>query len=282
MRKFIVLSSQRSGSTFFLRYLGSHPAVDCGEEIFIRKHHDKTYENARLYHYGSLRPLRSLKYNLGILISRAYIPIFRNRMASSGNPEDSRLLQLIDRFRLKPQRRMSYDFLDDYYSVPAGDTGARGFKLMYNQANTTGLSMKELSGRGFGIIHWIRRNALKVLISNRRLVLSGVPHSTQALPQIKIELDTGRLIRDLNIISNSIRYYRKLLAGTDCLEMYYEDFAGNEENEIVKVLDFLDVDRNAELSCDLRKITSENLEEVLSNYEEVSGVLRGTKYEEFL
>ena len=282
MRKFIVFSTQRSGSTFFLRYLGSHPSVHCGEEIFIREEQDAEYEKDRFYHYCSLKMSRRLKYGLVNASERFLNPLFNRRMSAAEDPLHDRWLSLIQGIRPKVLVPVAWSFLDQYFNSHGVDTKAAGFKLMYNQTYPLGLSPLDFIRKGFRVIHWIRRNPLKIYISGVRKDKSGVVHTSSDVPQIRVELETGNLLKRLSYISNRISYYRELLSGTSSMEMYYEHFSGNEEKEILKVLEFLEIEKDVTLSTELRKITSENLSEVLSNYHEVKKCLENSKFERYL
>ena len=52
MNRFIVLSTQRSGSAFLVTSLASHPAIECHREIFLRKNRNE--DSYRTYRRSSL------------------------------------------------------------------------------------------------------------------------------------------------------------------------------------------------------------------------------------
>jgi LPS sulfotransferase NodH len=128
-------------------------------------------------------------------------------------------------------------------------------------------------------VHWIRRNYLDTLVSEAMTHATGVFHTATEVPRIAVSLDPDALVRRLTLIDRTVRHYRSLLAGTACMEMYYEDFVADRATQAQRVLEFLGVDATVPLSCDLKKITHGEPRDTLANYEQVRDALRGSAYE---
>ena len=246
MVKFVILSTQRSGSTFFRKYIGSHPQIDSRGEIFISKHWDDNGHEDRYYHYCVQSNFYRLCAKIGLhcLIVPA--------------------------------------FLDSFYKNASASTNAKGFKLMYNQADKFGIFSSILKSENIVFIHFIRKNLLKMLVSRKLLNATNIAHSTVKLPQRTIELDTDNIIATLTRIDTKISLYKNRLRKFNALEVCYETFVENPVEKSKAVLQYLSLDTEVKLSTDLKKISSNNLKNVLSNYKEVKRTLMNTRFEKFI
>lgn len=282
MRKFIILSTQRSGTTYLVNYLDSHPAIECGLELFLLKKYHQEYEEDRFYNYCSHSSFRNLRYRVGNIFGTFYNSAFTKRMMVKDGFQSTIPLLLLGAIRPRLHKGLASSFLNEYFGCSNKRIEAKGFKLLYSQANMFDLNLNSLSKKGYKIIHLLRRNPLNIIVSIRRKEISGIVHSKTKEPQIKIEIDIDNLVRKLDILSNTVKYYKKLLTGQDCIEIFYEDFFANKEAETNRMLGYLNVGKCAHLSCELIKITNGNLEEIISNYSDVHRTLKGTEYERFL
>ena len=75
--------------------------------------------------------------------------------------------------------------------------------------------------------------------------------------------------------------YRKYLKYSNVIEVLWS-FSENPLEESKKVLKYLDLDTNVNLNSNLKKISSNNLENVIKNYNEVKKVLFNTKYIKYI
>ena len=246
MVKFVILSSQRTGSTFFRKYLGSHSAIDCRGELFIRKRSDAFESGEKYYSFCSKEIYRKILVN--IAMSALIVP----------------------------------KFMDSFYSDSHPGVKAKGFKLMYNQYKKNNISMQILTQRNVRIIHFIRKNILKRLISQELLSVRGIAHSTEKLPVLKINLNTKTLLKRLRKMNDEVDLFRKKLAGIEHIEIYHEAFVTSPKAEIRKVLEFLEIDREEELFSNLKKINPSDIKKSLANYDDVEKVLSGSEFKDFL
>ena len=248
-RRFVVLSTQRSGTTWVIDMLNSHPSVSAYGELFVLD--------------GKGRPPWGAR-------DMPFWETYRKHHAVNGHsdPED-----LIIRY------------LDRLYA-PRSAIKAIGFKLMYGQSGAHPDVLDYLRARGASVIHLIRRNYLDIIISKETAVLRNLfsARDSQPVAKVKIRLDPANLIKRIEEQQREPGIGRRLLsaAGLRYVEVYYEDLAA-EKRAFGSLLSFLGIAGGADaLRSVMRKLNSEPQREILSNYEAVRQALEGTAYREFL
>lgn len=244
-RPFVLLSRQRSGSTWLMDLLDSHPAMRVYDELFHAGGH------------GHPRVGR----NRDILCWKSYAALHR---------PGSRLEKL----------RLYFQYLDR--EVYSQNTWVAGFKLMYNQAATELAVLAYLSLHNVSILHLIRRNFLDAVLSEETLAARGVFHAEVGarLRQLRVELDTCTLLDRLEEreaeVHNATRFFAA--AGLPYHEVFYEDLLTDLHQAIRPVLRFLHVREDAHLTSSLAKINPTDHRQLLSNYEQVRTTLAGTRF----
>ena len=250
-RRFVILGTQRTGTTLVRTCLNSHPDVLCCGEVFkLAKPSYKKPDG--LWHYTR----RPLARRIGALV----------------NP-----------------RGVTADFLDNMYSE-AGYK-AIGFKLMLSHQISRPYIWPMLEARGVSAIIVRRRNLLKTLVSRRSAAETGVYHVSRELGvktavddwQSKgVALDTATLVADLEAIdAETENWQAKLSAATRTLEIVYEDYASNIDSGNQAMLEFLGV-RPMELKSDLKKVNPDDLRRSIRNYDDVASTLRDSRFEAML
>lgn len=249
--KFILLGTQRTGTTLIRTSLDSHPDILCCGEVFELGRNP--YRNDDGYWSYSTRSVYH-RLRSGLLpgtVAKEYLE------------------------RL---------FFDQRYS-------AVGFKLMLSQCKAKPFIWPLLTQYELKAVLVIRRNALKTLISRRTAAASGVYHISNTLKAKsavrswnarKIHLDSTSLLLELESIVSERDQWRSLIGNTfELLEVYYEDYTKDQDSMNSKLQNFLNVNEYP-LKSDLRKVNPDKLEQILGNFGEVRQVLEGTKFEEFL
>lgn len=267
-RLFVVFGGQRTGSTLVRTRLNSHPHIVC---------------------YGEV-----------LLPAVPWEPSFRSWLAERGYPKY---------FRAVPTVRRS--FLDwlvaGQQEHDAGkherDVQAIGLKLMYDQislvpkisynAPPAGKLLHDvgmlrwLRDRDALIIHTLRRNHLKTVVSLARASQTQEYHRRSEAPSpggVQIALPLRGLKARLSRIDLAERVARDAIKEMTSIEVWYEDYVGSQRADVEKLI-------CAELGQDvpvgglqspLVKVSSDNLREAISNYDEVAGLLAGTRFEVFL
>ena len=142
MKICVVLSTQRSGSTFLVDYLSSTPGVLIHSELFQR---------LRPELLGS--PNRPRHYDI------AYQTFRRSTFVR----------KLAHRFRRRP---LIERYLDDVFSAKPG-VDVIGMKLMYDQARKYPEVLSWLEAHEASWIHLIRENLLEMMVSRELAVKRG-------------------------------------------------------------------------------------------------------------
>ncbi len=250
MVRFIILSTQRSGSTWLVESLTSHPSVVCHGELFIQRPRQPTPP------WGAR----------GASVFEAYrssLPWYRRRSAAA-----------VSRY------------LDGIYSFPPGVV-AVGFKLMYGQLEHHPALMGELRQRSVRVVHLLRSNALDVIISKRAAAARGLHHLPveEPVPVTRLQLDAARLPGQLERQEREQRKGRRLLERLQLPthDVEYETLLAGS-SALAEVLEFLGVPAGdvGSLSPRIQRILSRRREETIENFDAVTRALRGTRYERYL
>ncbi|WP_339338462.1 sulfotransferase [uncultured Oceanicoccus sp.] len=241
MIKFVLLGVQRTGTTVLRTTLNNHSKIRCTGEVFkIGTWNTSAYEG-----------------DLG------YEALMRNSVAG-------RIRHYIARGSNTTQ------YLDKLYMQNGYE--AIGFKLMFNQTGRFPAIIPYLKSNKIKLIHLVRENYLKTHISALMANKRGF-HSTKAVKQIKLIMPVRDLVYRLDCIKNESDQWANIFSESDnYLRVTYEDFMKSRDEQISKIVDFLGIEKE-EISSDLVKLTSDDLSEVLENYEDVKSKLLGTQYE---
>ncbi|CRI63004.1 hypothetical protein THIOKS11100017 [Thiocapsa sp. KS1] len=251
MRKFVVLTTQRSGSVALIQSLSSHPDIVCFGEIFLK---GATYARNM-----SVPPGRS-----NFLYEEYIRESLSNRVRALLAPKAS-----------------ERDFLETFYGRHE-DKAAAGFKLMYSQiANHRG-TLDWILRHDVGIIHLVREDALRVILSRHTRVKTGVAHSAAKIDAASLRLDPVGLVRQLDAREKNVKRFRELLTDKPgSMEIRYEHYLENRPSENRRILQFLGVSPDIELTSGVVKQATRPLREIIENYDEVLTAVRGTPHMRF-
>jgi LPS sulfotransferase NodH len=243
---FVLLSKQRSGSTWLMDLLDSHPQIDVFAELF----------NAS--GYGTPRVGR----NRDILYWNSYAAL---------HPARTRMEKL----------RLYFQYLDEEVFRKRPGKKAIGFKLMYNQAATELGLLAYLSVRGVAVIHLIRRNHLDAILSEETSLVRGVAHAESGaeVADLRIELDTLTLLDRLEQREADVQGASEFLASENvpCREVHYEDLLASP-TALKPIQGFLDVGESSSLTSNLTKINPTSHRQLIRNYDAVQEALTGTRF----
>lgn len=243
--RFVVVGTQRSGTTYLRQCLDSHPQVLCRGELFAL-----SYGKGDGYHaYRRSSALRRLGHYA-----------WRSAQVSH--------------------------FMDA--TLGDGEVGvdAIGFKLMRSHVRRVPyqypMLLPLMRRDGYRVIHVIRRNLLRVLVSRRTALARGQFHARAAVPTVEITLPTSTLIQDLEKVEEENRFWATASGEGDRLEVVYEQFVADQQGESRRMLDFLGVDPRQPLHSPHKQVNRATLAQIVGNYTEVVTTLAGTKYSQFL
>jgi LPS sulfotransferase NodH len=259
--RFIVFGNQRTGSTLISSKLNSHSRIICYEEVFL--------------------PWADSG------------PSLREWLDATGRPQWLRAV---------PGVRTS--FLNaklDINSLPH-DIGAIGFKVMYNQmslwptfaylAPRAGQLLLQdrslrrwLSVNQVVIVHTLRRNRLKVLVSHKLAEQSGRFHSRDPVAGYQsVVIPLRGLKARLRRIETAERVARATIMGLPTIEIFYEDYISTggvgQDSHLCAALG--QTAPKGGLSSPLIKVSSDDLRDTVANYDQVAACLSGTRFERFL
>jgi LPS sulfotransferase NodH len=247
MANFVVLSTQRSGSTWVVDMLESHPRVVAYSELFM--------------HGGEGTP-------------------------KWGGEKDLPYWQTYARDKSRVAKPYwLWKYLGQAYRERPG-IDAIGFKLMYSQLTRISRPlMPALWMKRVRIIHLIRRNALDVVLSKEAgAARGGRLHAREGnqVEQVRLNLDTESLLRRMTLHERAIAGARVRFrrVGLPYTEVVYEDLAADESG-FASLFEFLGVEA-APVSSSLQKLNPTSHEELIENYGEVRDALAETEFASLL
>lgn len=179
-----------------------------------------------------------------------------------------------------------FPYLEHLYEARR-DLEAIGFKLMYSDLLHHPEVMLYLRARSVRVLHLVRANLLDIYLSRESLSRRRGPHarSEDKREDVRLELDPAALVRALRRLERERTLVRAMLRGLrlPSYELIYEDLRA-DESVLYGALEFLGITdgRDIELSSSLVKLARSSHRESITNYEAVERCLSGTRYEQFL
>jgi len=244
---FVVFTTPRSGSSWLIDLLDSHPRVAAHAELFLVG--DRTPPD-----YGSRDVPR---FGATLDESRRY-----------GRPT-----LLVRRVR----------YLNRLFDRRPG-VQAVGFKLMYLQASAHTGIVPYLAARRARVVHLVRANALDQIVSYEAALARNVFRARRGdvVPEVTVRLDAPALPARLERMESEVADARRTVARyrLPALEVVYEDLADTTGDELTRVVSFLDVEPTAwQAESSLVGANHATRAELIENLSEVRTALAGTRYE---
>lgn len=245
MERFLVLAGRRSGTTLLVESLDSHPDIECRKDVFsVRK--------------------RWKYFRVDVKIGLFY----QYRTASFQRKVD---------FVLR-RRRLIESFLAATFA-PSPGVKAKGIRLSYVQARKYPAILPWVLKDDIRIVHLVRENSLKAIVSHFTATKRGVSHATSKVEQVTLSLPPAQVKALLVQRRNEIEKYRSLIRDRPCCEISYESFLARKDEETRRLLGFLGVDPGVSLTSRLVKQNPDSLRMILENYDDIARELRGTPFE---
>jgi hypothetical protein len=248
MERFLVLAGRRSGTTLLVECLDSHPEIECRKDVFSvrrRWRHFQVDVKSGLFY-----PFRTASFQ--------------------------RRIDFILR-----RRRLIDSFLAETFA-PAPGLKAKGIRLSYEQARKYPEVLPWALENGVRVVHLIRENGLKAVVSHFTAKKRGFAHATSKVERVILNLPPGEMMAFLIKREREVERYRALFRDRPYCEISYESFLVRKEEETRRLLGFLGVDRFVPLTSRLVKQNTDSLREILENYDEIARTLRGTPFESYL
>jgi len=240
---FVVLSTQRSGSTWVVDMLTSNPRVIAYSELFM--------------HGGEGTPRWGQEQDL---------PYWQTYSR--------------DKHRVAKPYWLWHYLGEAFEERP--DVDAVGFKLMYSQLTRISRPLLPMLWlKRVRIIHLIRRNALDVVLSKEAgAAREGRLHARDGedVEAVRLNLDTDTLLRRMTLHERAIAGARVRFkkVGLPYTEVVYEDLAADESG-FAELFEFLGVEP-APVTSSLQKLNPSSHEELIENYGEVREALAETEF----
>jgi LPS sulfotransferase NodH len=149
--------------------------------------------------------------------------------------------------------------------------------------------LNKMVKNGWRVIYLKRNNLLRQAISNHIVKARGYFHlrSTTAVEREKrgtITVDCGKLIESIEWRQEKSKHDQAALVGIPHMALEYEkDLLSSETHQdtMDKVFDFIGVRREA-IATNLIRTSSDDLEDMIENYDELVGQLKRHSYDHFL
>jgi len=243
---FVVLSFPRTGSTWLMDMLNSHPEVAAYGELFNVEADELSYASTDM-------------------------PYFENYLARL--PEWTR----------RPRFLHGMAYLRRLYSDRPG-IRAVGFKLLYGQAGANPRLLHLLALRRVRAVHLTRANLLDALISWKAAQATGVyaVRTEQAATRTRVTLNAERLgdrLREQDLAVSRARGRLERLR-VPWIEVAYEELVGRKEESLLRILGFLDVHPDVGLlDSGIVRMSRGSSVDLVENLPEVRAALAGTRFE---
>jgi hypothetical protein len=176
------------------------------------------------------------------------------------------------------RKTLIFAYLDQLADMQ-GEVDAFGFKLMYGQVRRYPEVVDWCRDYQVRVVHLVRRNTLKMMVSREIAKRRGVYLSMKSLKPIKVMLKVKRLPLELERLESMVVKYREVFSSNCYLDVEYEQLISHCDGETNRILRFLGFEHDGPLHSKLVKTSSDSLMELVENYQQVCAALRGTPYE---
>jgi hypothetical protein len=134
------------------------------------------------------------------------------------------------------------------------------------------------------VLHLIRANVLMRQIASVSRKTTGVSFTAKEIEPAVVTLNPNTILKILRKNVEKIDKAKKRWSSlnTDYMEVTYESLLSPDNDGFNQVLDFLEVDIDTELSCDMSKLEPESPRLLVKNYDEIVVHLKGTEFERYL
>lgn len=277
MKKFIILTTGRTGSTYLRLWLNNHPEIRCHGEVLNRG-------------YGAQDGFYSFaNQNYLIKAMRKFFGDHQNKFRS--NAVSHKLLELYMHQLFYDEKKSgpwnSKNNWLDFYKKDMNKTTV-GFKLTYPQLYYyQDFLVPWITKEKLRIIHLVRNNLLDIYLSFIRANQTGLYHSEEDLNTIdnKLLVDPEEALFQMNKMIEERQKVLKYFSANPIMEIAYEDIFSDdiENSKIQNLFLFLDVKTdNIPERPKLKKVGKKRKEDEIKNFNELSTHLRGTSFETYI
>jgi len=242
--KFLIITSQRTGSTFLRLSINSHSEVICEGEPLI----------------GGPIPLPK------ILEDRRYpAKVYRYIKARAWNP--TKILE--DFFKRDDQKVLGCKAMYNHLR----NKSVKNFLQQHTEIRIIHLRRDNL------LKQYISKRLLGVKRRKR-----WEPHSTVKLPVVSVRINPDAAIKAMLHCKKQFNEFEELLSSHNKIEVIYEDMIDGKrlnDKTTKAICGLLDIEYRP-LFCDLVKTNPNQLKLMIENYEDIKIALKNTEFERFL
>ncbi len=253
MNKFVIFTVPRTGSTLLVKTLDSHPQIFCAGELFF--FNGKTYHPECQFKFWRLPALNNkLHYLLNYPKMFIGLKGFMNNFYNNNETRNNKNIE------------------------------AKGFKLMQYQTMYTPGLLNYLKENNVKLILLNRGNILRNALSDLKARATGVYHNSQngaANNQQEFIVNIQELKNKMEQISRTQKLMEQSTADMNRLVINYEGFNEDWNKSVSSILNFLQVE-DIPLSAAVKKLNPDNLQNMITNYDEVKTWLSKNEYNHFL
>lgn len=273
MKKFIILTRGRTGSTIICDSFGKIDGVTCGQELLLPRGATGIEDIVSVFKEG--RTVEAIEEKT------PRWPIWH---------EDSGIPKLPYCLFNEVIEGTSLDDYFKYLAVNNECTEAIGFKVLSNHLGNSWASiteyMKELVELGVSVIYLqrrdIQREALSIALASARKIynVKNGDHSKDIKSKTKVDIEL--LKNEIVYIEDAKANILNILKDTNAnyTECYFEDFLADRVSFNQSLLDFLEIQDASNLAKSNQgtkdgfvKVTPDDLSEIIDNYDEVLPLL---------
>ena len=266
IRRFMILASARTGSTFLSSLLSRHPSIQMYGELFNLN----ALPRRRLLDAldDPVEYLRNRVYKThpseiaAVGFKMFYDHLTRNYFQKQVNPSEAKT-------KLHKFRQFT-GFIDANYDWSTLDSRFR---------NAWGFLAAD---QDLAVIHLKRRNSLNTLVSLKTAFLTGrwrtLKSGGQATTTLHLDPEECRSFFDK--LDASAAHADALFGTHRKIDVVYENLVGAREETLERVLAFLDVEPQP-LSTDLQKQIVAPASEIVTNYGQLKDHFRDTRWHAF-
>lgn len=274
---FVILSTQRSGSTLLRLYLDQIKQIRAHDELFISQADGMDFFYSELHRSWLGRqyaPLvkggRIIRGPLSGFLIRRYLKRLFSSSPKFGPPH--------------PTGVTGVDIFSDSPPLTSCEAKAVGFKLMYNQLALFPEIERWLSDRPIGIVHLVRSHILDIVVSRKLAAARSLYHATDlsAISPIRpIELEPEKTLSEITgILDAQSRHHDRYCVKEGYLISSFERLSDSPLDEIGRICDLLGCNRPANIpEAPLKKVVNRPLHEVVRNYGAIIQVMKAAGFE---
>lgn len=173
-------------------------------------------------------------------------------------------------------------FLDKFYKKRLKGVQSCGFKVMLDQLDKNPEILTYIKKNKIICLYLERNNILNTAISRLLARERQIYHTDKNITFEPENINANALLEELNILNQIQKKLHEIVANLDVKTIYYEDLIENKDIILNDLLNYLDISNNFILNSTLQKLNSNDLKQVIKNYDEIESILKNTKFKHFL